>query len=60
MTRIRLITVPNKVTLGTDASENIAMNQNNLQNYFTRLGPVLAVGGGVCVILLVLWLLGAF
>jgi len=55
-----LITVPNKVTLGTDASENIAMNQNNLQNYFTRLGPVLAVGGGVCVILLVLWLLGAF
>jgi hypothetical protein len=57
---IKSIIVPNMVSLGTDASENIAMNQNNLQKYFTRLGPILAVGGGVCMILLVLWLLGAF
>ncbi len=52
--------VPNKVSLGTGTLENVAMNQNNLQQYFNRLGPILAVGGGVCVILLVLWLLGAF
>ena len=36
------------------------MTEKNFQNYFSRLGPILSVGGGLCVILLVLWLLGAF
>ncbi len=36
------------------------VEQKKLQKYFGQLGPTLAIVGGVCVILLVMWLLGVF
>jgi len=40
--------------------KNRVDQKKQLQDYFSRLGPILSVVGGVGVILLVLWLLGAF
>lgn len=33
------------------------MEKKPVQRYFEQLGPTLAIVGGVCVILLVVWLL---
>jgi hypothetical protein len=35
------------------------MEKKKVQSFFGRLGPILAIVGGVCVILLVMWLLGS-
>ncbi len=36
------------------------VEQKKLQKYFGQLGPTLGIVGGICVILLVMLLLGAF
>lgn len=40
-----------------EARENFIMEKKPIQSYFGQLGPTLAIVGGVCVILLVVWLL---